>query len=219
MDRLESKCKGFRVLSQSNGKLDWPKRGIYYFFESEEHRRGSYTKLRVVRVGTHAVSEGSKSTLWGRLSSHKGNQKQGGGNHRGSIFRLLVGQALIDKRGLQNLETWGKGSSAKKEIRIHEEGLEKEVSQVIGRMPFLWLEIDIQPSKKSLRGNIERNSIALLSQFQKPFGMGDVRSGNWLGNYSNRDKVRASGLWNSNHIEEDYDPEFLDILEAFIEKA
>jgi hypothetical protein len=32
----------------------------------------------------------------------------------------------------------------------------------------------------------------------------------WLGNYCNRVRVRKSGLWNQNHVEEDYDPAFLD---------
>jgi len=34
------------------------------------------------------------TTLWARLSQHRGSAKSGGGNHRCSIFRLLVGRAL-----------------------------------------------------------------------------------------------------------------------------
>jgi len=35
-------------------------------------------------------------------------------------------------------------------------------------MPFLWLEIDDAPSAGSMRGFVERNAIALLSNLAKP---------------------------------------------------
>ncbi len=58
------------------------RRGIYFFFDTQEKRTDG--SLRVVRVGTHAIKTGeSKSTLWGRLKQHKGNNNSGG-NHRGS---------------------------------------------------------------------------------------------------------------------------------------
>jgi hypothetical protein len=34
-------------------------------------------------------------------------------------------------------------------------------------MPFLWIAIDDEPGAKSLRGYVERNAIALLSNFEK----------------------------------------------------
>ena len=78
-------------------------------------------------------------------------------------------------------------------------------------MPFLWLEIDDEPGPDSLRGYIERNAIALLSNYGKePL---DPPSGEWLGRLCDRERVRNSGLWNQNHVEERYDPAFLDTLE------
>ena len=74
--------------------MDWPRRGVYFFFEPGESRSLSGTGSRIVRLGTHALANGSRSTLWQRLSQHRGNAKGDGGNHRGSIFRLLVGVAL-----------------------------------------------------------------------------------------------------------------------------
>ena len=65
--------------------------------------------FRVVRVGTHALKAGSKSTLWGRLSQHRGTARAGGGNHRGSIFRLLVGIALARRSGIPLPPSWGLG--------------------------------------------------------------------------------------------------------------
>ncbi|MAM93323.1 MAG: hypothetical protein CMI61_01570 [Parvibaculum sp.] len=82
-------------------------------------------------------------------------------------------------------------------------------------MPFLWLAIDDEPGPGSLRGYIERNAIALLSNCaREPL---DPASGNWLGRLCNRDLVRTSGLWNQNHVNEQYDPAFLDTLESMID--
>ena len=68
-----------------------------------------------------------------------------------------------------------------------------------------------------MRGYIERNAIALLSNYDKEDI--DPASGSWLGRHCNRKKVQDSGLWNSNHVEEAYDPSFLDMLEDLIEKG
>jgi hypothetical protein len=40
------------------------------------------------RMGTHALRAGGSTTLWGRLSAHRGQLRTGCGNHRSSIFRL-----------------------------------------------------------------------------------------------------------------------------------
>ena len=79
-------------------------------------------------------------------------------------------------------------------------------------MPFLWLNIDDEAGPASRRGYIERNAIALLSNYAKP--PLDPPSPTWLGRHSDRERVRASGLWNSNHVDEPYDPRFLDLIIA-----
>ena len=81
-------------------------------------------------------------------------------------------------------------------------------------MPFLWLDIDDPPSRDSLRGRIERNAIALLSNLNKPAL--DAPSPGWRGHHSDRPKVRQSGLWNNNHVDEGYDPSFLRDLEDLV---
>jgi hypothetical protein len=113
---------------------------------------------------------------------------------------------------------WGVGNSASAEARASELALEREVSKVIGALPFLWLAIDDRPGPTSLRGYIERNAIALLSNFNKnPI---DPPSEGWLGNSCDRERIRRSGLWNSNHVDEPYDPAFLIAMERVInEKA
>ena len=211
---LENKLSGKRILSECNGKMAWPKRGVYFFFENGELRDDG-TALRVVRVGTHAVSKDSRTTLWGRLRQHRGNQN-GGGNHRGSIFRLHVGTATIAMEK-ESCPTWGVGGSATNEVRISEKPLEALVSEIIGQMPFLWLEADDTPSAGSIRSLIERNSIALLSNFGKEEKI-DAASAKWRGHYCKNESVKKSGLWNVNHVDERYDPLFLDELEKLIKK-
>jgi hypothetical protein len=89
------------------------------------------------------------------------------------------------------------------------------VSGHIGKMPFLWISIDDAPSPDSDRGYIERNSIALLSNWSKPAL--DAPSSGWLGRHCSRERVQVSGLWNSNHVDEAYEPEFLTWLETLID--
>jgi hypothetical protein len=192
--------------------MDWPKRGLYFFFEDGEKRSDNGNGPRVVRVGTHALTVGSGTKLWTRLSQHKG-QSNGGGNHRGSIFRLTVGTALINKNGL-NFPTWGIGNNADKAVRSGEVDLERQVSEMIGNMRFLWLSIEDEPGPESRRRYVEKNSIALLSNYNKP--PLDPPSTTWLGNFCNRERVRKSGLWNQNHVEEAYNPTFLDDLDHLV---
>jgi hypothetical protein len=81
-------------------------------------------------------------------------------------------------------------------------------------MRFLWLAIEDEAGAESRRGYIERNSIALLSDYDKPTL--DPPSPGWLGHYSDRERVRKSGLWNQNHVDEAYDPAFLDTLDRLV---
>jgi hypothetical protein len=214
MDKLELKVGPKRILDQCNGRMPWPDRGIYFFFEPGEERTTSGTGPRITRVGTHALSSKSKITLWKKLLQHKGCSKTGGGLHRASVFRKLVGLSLINQREDLSSETWGKGSSTPREIRLQELAIEREVSKIIRFMPFLWLEVDDEPSKESKRAYLEKNMIALLSNWNKePV---DPASDNWLGRYCPVEKVKESGLWNDRHVDSDYDPLFLDILETYI---
>ncbi|MEZ5497155.1 MAG: hypothetical protein R3F25_10095 [Gammaproteobacteria bacterium] len=131
IDDLKSKI-GVYQLSEVNGRMNWPTRGVYFFFDDYE----ASNSLRVTRVGTHALKENSKSTLWKRLSQHKGVVSTGGGNHRGSIFRLLVGDAICKQQGL-DFPKWSIGSSSTKEIRDSEIELERQVTSYIEKSPSL----------------------------------------------------------------------------------
>ena len=215
---LEHKLGGKRMLATCNGRMNWPQRGVYFFFETGENRTNSGEGLRVVRVGTHALKKGGQAKLWGRLKQHQGNIKDGGGNHRGSIFRLHVGTALIKRDSWPRAiaVTWGKGSSASAADRNSEHPLEQAVSRYIRQMPFLWLAVEDSPSPTSLRGVIERNAIALLSNFNALDNPLDSPSPKWLGRWADREEVHRSGLWNVKHVTESYDPAFLDLLEKLV---
>lgn len=214
---LEEKLGAKRILTECNGRMNWPRRGVYFFFENGETRMDSGTDHRVVRVGTHALKRGSKTTLWNRLSQHRGVKRSGGGNHRGSVFRLHLGTALLSRNSALNCSSWAQGSSAPAETRRKESHIETLVSSVVGAMSVLYLKIDDPQGPDSERGYIERNSIALLSNFDKPAL--DSPTDAWLGRHCASQRVRESGLWNSNHVEEVYDKDFLGRLEKLIVSA
>ena len=218
--QLEMKCGGKRRLTQCHGHMDWPKRGVYFFFEEGELRADGTTP-RVVRVGTHGLRK-SSAKLWSRLSQHRGTvggSMPGGGNHRGSIFRLHVGTALLASgRWPDSIRhSWAVGKNAPLDVRRDEYPLELAVSKHIGAMPLLWLEVDDPPGPMSDRGIIEAGSIALLSA-SKWLAVDDS-STRWLGRQANRNLVRESGLWNVNHVQDEPDAKFLDVFEHHLVRA
>ena len=80
-------------------------------------------------------------------------------------------------------------------------------------MPFLWLNVPTVTSSISDRGFLERNLIALLSALT---GSAEGASPEWLGHYAVASKVRASSLWNVNHVDETFDLEVLDVLQSYV---
>lgn len=208
LDELAYRQRGPRPLADAVAALG-NESGVYFFFEPEEVRSDSGPAPRVVRVGTHALKPGAKSTLRGRLRQH-GGTRTGSGNHRGSIFRLLTGDALMNCGSEAVCPTWD-GRPANK---ILEAPLEQAVSRRLALTRVIWLRIDDRPGPESQRGWIERNSIALLSNHGK--AQLDPPSASWLGHHSSRPLVRSSGLWNQRHVEERHDAAFLDDLELLI---
>ena len=91
--------------------------------------------------------------------------------------------------------------------------MEAAVSDHIRRMFVLWLAIDDLAGARSDRGTIERNAIGLLSNYGRPAI--DKPSAGWLGLHCDRERVRRSGLWNNNHVDDAYDATFLDLMERY----
>lgn len=193
-----------------------PDRGVYFFFEPGEERRDSGSGPRVVRVGTHGLTSGSRSTLKQRLGQHRGTHL-GTGNHRGSIFRLLVGQALLERERDLRCETWGVSQNSGKvsaEMRSIERQVEEQVSAYLTRMHILLLPVLDASGPDSIRAKIEAGAIALLSNHDRP--PLDPPSREWLGRQSNRPLVRSSGLWNQRHVNALHRTDFLGELRHLI---
>jgi hypothetical protein len=221
---LSDRLGGPRQLGQCHGRMGWPKRGVYFFFEPGETRPDGTP--RVVRVGTHAIDkETNKGRLWTRLRQHRGQvggRRPGGGNHRVSIFRQHVGASLLSRdpelAADPGLAFWGhKGPSLPPWAKVGEAPHEQRVSRHIGLMPFLWLPLDDDPGPNSDRGRIESGSIALLSTLANPFA--DPPSPTWLGHHSPNLNVAGSGLWNDRHVLETPTPQVLTLMHDWIHKA
>ena len=115
-----------------------------------------------------------------------------------------MGMAVLNRTiGAISSPSWTTSNPTKGE-RQKEKVLEKLVSEYMGSNWLLWLAINDVPSPLSYRANIEKNSIALLSNPLRK----DVQSSGWLGNYSSRNEIRGSGLWNVDHMGQQYCPEF-----------
>ncbi|MCA0401557.1 MAG: hypothetical protein LCH38_12160 [Proteobacteria bacterium] len=200
IDRQRDEGKVFSFASLSTSPV--PKRGVYLFLDPDEpnlRRRGP----RVVRIGTHAVSAGSQASLRGRLRNHLG-PSNAIGNHRGSIFRLHVGRAMLEAgAGHASLPSWGDGQDAKTDIKALEQAHELEVSNYLQRLELVLFDVDDPPSKDSLRARIEAQLIALFSDGLKVL---DRPSSAWLGRHSPVISIRQSGLWNVRGVGARYDP-------------
>lgn len=138
LDHLAALTGGPSSLSECSSQMPWLKRGVYFFYEEGELRCESGSGLRILRVGTHAVSKDSRTTLRKRLSQHRGTTA-GSGNHRGSILLSNYGRLTLD-----------------------------------------------------------------------------APSASWLGRYSQREPVVASGLWNQDHLDGEYDERFLQVLKQLV---
>jgi hypothetical protein len=147
LEELEQRVGGARKLKNCTGYMDWPERGVYFFLEPGETRE-STDQLRVTRVGTHAVSAGSSTSLWDRLKRHYGtgngsSHHPHGGAHRGSVYRKRVGEAIIEKHELQDdypswNDRWSTIDRERFKVRDEEYILERRVSTYIRDQPFLW---------------------------------------------------------------------------------
>lgn len=215
MGQLWAAQSGGRRIEETNGRQSWPSRGVYFIL-SPDHGLARGRMPRIVRVGTHAVSQGSKTTLWDRLSTHRGTSA-GGGSHRSSIFRLHMGRAWarFDETTAWP-DSWAQGQSAPVDVREGEAQLEQQVSRLIGAMQVLWLDVDDDPGPGSERAYIERNAIGLLSR------LGLLRARveeDWLGHFSSDWRIATSGLWNLNHLFRRPDTDFIERLTVAVERT
>lgn len=182
---LEEIAEGPVGLTELSRRIVRADPGVYLFFEQGEVRRNG--RPRVVRVGKSVK-------LQSRLLDQHLN-----GNHRASVFRRHVGEALIRRDRLPGLETWLKSTAPSLQTeRDSERDVEDRVTQVLGAMSVAWI---------ATRDHewIEKNLIGLLSH-------GDRPSAAWLGSFSQSRAIMLSGLWNIDYVGDDYDSDVLDRL-------
>jgi len=101
-------------------------------------------------------------------------------------------------------------------VRVAEYPLERAVSEHIGAMPFLWLDVNDPSTGRDDRARIEAGCISLLSNAKRP--PIDPPSPTWLGHCASRGAVRYSGLWNVNHVHDAPDPTSLLGLDRVINR-
>ena len=198
----QHRSSGKTFLLKNLNSNNIPPKGVYVFLDKTE-RNFLGRDPRIVRIGTHAVSKGSKATLRSRLRNHMG-LNDGRGNHRGSIFRLHVGRAMLERGDTSSsIPTWGQGQSAPASVQELEADHERRVSKYLGELEVFIIEIDDESSKHSMRAVAERQLISLYSEALLPI---DIPSANWLGLSSPLDKIVQSGLWNIREVGSQYKP-------------
>lgn len=196
--RASGQVFSFRSLAEQH----LPKQGVYIFLDPREP---NFTGAgpRIVRIGTHAVSRGSKASLRGRLRNHLGPATEVG-NHRGSIFRLHVGRALLESSGGHHLlATWGDGQDAALDVKAAEAQHEIMVSRYLQELEVALIAILDEPNKDSLRAIVEAQLIALCTEDMQPI---DRPTSDWLGRHSPVAQIKESGLWNIRGVGGSYDP-------------
>lgn len=161
--------------------------GLYFFYETGE-KSPHDTKGRIVRIGNHPrKQDGLKERLRMHYTSNKNS----------SVFRKFLGGALLrkaDPNGPCLKPGPGKGHWEKQDAHhcLRCRSLEKEVSQLL-RHSFSFRCIEIKD--KELRNLLEKKLIGSVS-----FCEICAPSADWLGQDVYNDKVKDSGLWNSNHV-------------------
>ena len=165
-----------------------PSNGIYILFEKGEQAHGGD---RIVRIGTHKAN----NKLRNRLSHHfkKKNKDQ-------SIFRKNIGRCLLYKRHSSYLSTWNLDMTPRENKEKYsylvdtqlENAIEEEISEYL-RDNFTFVILEVPDVEDRLL--YESRLISTVS-----FCSECTPSPNWLGLSSPNEKIRNSGLWQTNEL-------------------
>lgn len=224
MDRLENLTGGKRKLESCDRFVDPRDSGVYFFFEKGERRQGSGTGRRVVRVG--------KCVRYRQRISREHKPPTMDEEARfpnilwGSVFRVWVLHTLFRKHFAEHEQyediapvVGGRVTAMRGNLNKREQRLLAQLSrEYMWPMSFLFLPIEGEEQRRY----IERNSIGLLSEYREERPI-DLASRHWLGRHCVKERIRKSGLWNSNHVgrrnRPKYEPAFLDLLEELVDRA
>ena len=165
-----------------------PENGIYILFEKGE---SGHSTNKIVRIGCHTGA----NQLPSRLTQHFLNE-----NKDRSIFRKNIGRAILKKENDSFLEKWEIDLTPREAREKHsksidfekQKSIEKKVTKYI-QENFFFTIIPIEDKKERLY--LEAKIISTVSLCSECFP-----SKNWLGNYSPKEKIRQSGLWQVNEL-------------------
>jgi hypothetical protein len=165
--------------------------GIYIIFEKGEKYK-EYD--RIVRVGTHT----GNNQLRSRLKQHFVKE-----NKNRSIFRKNIGRCFLNKEQHPYLRLWELDITSKvdrgKNLKFldidYERQIEKRISSYIqSNFTFCVFRIDIKENRLFWESKI----VSTLAKAT------DAKvSDNWLGNFSTKQKIKISGLWQVNELYND----------------
>ena len=184
---------------QDNYSEKIPQKGIYIMFEKGEK---AHQADRIVRIGTHT---GKYSLLKDRIREHFEGWR--------SVFRGKVGAAIINQSRLEGSSFWSEedlidwGKSWKKGFLRRQERFKnrgrieqfEEANKLVNKylrdnISFVCIEMTNLEERKYFESRLI-STISNCKECQK--------SDSWLGNYSTRQKVRESGLWQEKELWED----------------
>ncbi len=179
--------------------------GIYFFYERGEYWGHQNNKPRIVRIGTH-----KRNNFRSRISEHYlfNEKKMGFGKNNQkpsdrSIFRKNIGRALLNQTQEKYLDIWEIDFTIKENRKNYghmrdiqkEKKIEYKITRIM-RDDFLFRFIVIHEEEKRIgESGLEKPLTGTFSQCRlcKP-------SDRWLGNHSPVEKIRDSGLWQVQHL-------------------
>lgn len=232
MTNLSEKCEWLHIKLESLPLIKYPfgiemlpRGGIYFFYEKGESRGHRDDRFRIVRVGTHR-----KGNFKTRISEHflldeskmRLSMSKPKPSDR-SIFRKNIGRALLNRHGDTYLEIWEIDFIARenRERFGHLRDIEKEreVEKTITRIMrenffFRFVIIEDETERIGARG-LEACLIGTVAKC-KLCGP----SPQWLGRYSPKNQIRASGLWLTQHLSAgEIDRKDMKVIEIAIQKT
>jgi len=182
-----------------------PENGIYFFYEKDEIWGHGGNKLRIVRIGTH-----KDGNFRSRVKEHYLLDESKMNFDRDmpkpsdrSIFRKNIGRALINRNGINYLQTWEIDFTTRENRQLYGNirniDIERRIESMITttlreKFYFRFIIIDSQLERMGSKG-LESSLIGTVASCKlcKP-------SDNWLGNYSPKKEIRESGLWLVQHL-------------------
>jgi hypothetical protein len=163
--------------------------GLYFFFEAGEESPHGHP--RITRIGNHPRAQGR---LVGRLRDHYATRRDA---KNGSVFRRYLGGSLLRRDGQTPCLEPSPGKGHWEQGNAHEcDACGPYEALVTARLRSHFTFACVRIDDPGLRNHLEGRLIASVARCQvcEP-------SGEWLGRFAYPEKVRTSGMWNSEFVD------------------